>query len=180
MELLSGFFGPVERGLRAAGHCVAFVPADFRRFTRIAREFAPRVVATAGAPPDAEGHISLSLHAGATVEEIQAVSRDPDRLLVVETSPHLPRTFGLPPEHTHSVHLDQVDAWIESEMQPLALDEAAPNDAERAIAEHVCALVPESATLQTGIGAIPSQVAHSWPKVPAVPMGSTARCSARA
>jgi acyl-CoA hydrolase len=161
VELLSGFFGPVERGLRAAGYRVSFVPADFRRFTRIASELAPRVVATAGAPPDADGRISLSLHAGATFAEIQAVIRDPKRLLVVETSPHLPRTLGLPPEHPHSVHVDQVDAWIESEMQPPTLDEAPPSDAERTIAEHVREFVPESATLQTGIGAIPNQVALS-------------------
>ena len=32
VRLLSGFFGPVERALRAAGHDVQFVPADFRRF----------------------------------------------------------------------------------------------------------------------------------------------------
>ena len=32
VTLLSGFFGPVERGLREAGHDVRFVPADFRRF----------------------------------------------------------------------------------------------------------------------------------------------------
>ncbi len=158
VELLSGFFGPVERGLRAAGHRVSFVPADFRRFTRIAREFAPRLVATAGAPPDTHGRISLSLHAGATVEEIESVIRDPERLLVVETSPYLPRTFGLPPEHSHSVHVDQVDAWVESEMQPLTLEEAPPTAAERAIADHVRELVPEAATLQTGIGTIPNQV----------------------
>jgi hypothetical protein len=34
VTLLSGFFGPVERGLREAGHDVRFVPADFRRAAR--------------------------------------------------------------------------------------------------------------------------------------------------
>ncbi len=159
VTMLSGFFGPVERALLAGGHRVAFVPADFRRFTRIAREFAPRVVSTAGAPPDADGFVSLSLHAGATIEAIDAAIADPNRLLVVETSPFMPRTFGLPPEHPHRVHLDQVDAWIESEMQPIALEEAPASEAERAIADHVRAFVPERATLQTGIGAIPNQVA---------------------
>ncbi len=36
VRLLSGFFGPVERGLRDAGHDVRFVPGDFRGFERIA------------------------------------------------------------------------------------------------------------------------------------------------
>ncbi len=156
--LRSGFFGPVERGLRDAGHSVDFVPADFRRFERIARDFAPRVVATAAAPPDEGGRLSLSLHAGATVAEIERAARDPERLLVVETSPRLPRTLGLPPEHPHSVALSEVDVWIEGDAEPFALAEATPGETDRAIAEHVRRFVCEGATLQTGIGAVPNEV----------------------
>jgi hypothetical protein len=50
VTLLSGFYGPVERALRDAGHAVRFVPADFRRFARIAKQMAPRVMATAATP----------------------------------------------------------------------------------------------------------------------------------
>jgi hypothetical protein len=71
VRLLSGFFGPIERALRKAGHDVRFIPADFRRFARIARSLAPRVMATSAAPLDAAGRASLSLHAGATVAELQ-------------------------------------------------------------------------------------------------------------
>ena len=46
--------------------------------------------------PDADGWMSLSLHAGATVREMQRAAEDPDRLLIVEANPHLPRTFGTP------------------------------------------------------------------------------------
>ncbi len=158
VRLRSGFFGPAERALRAAGHAVEFVPADFRRFREIAERFAPRVVATAAAPPDEAGRLSLSLHAGATVEAIQAAARDPERLLVVETSPHLPRTFGLEPEHPHSIALEDVDVWIEGEARPTRLPEAEPGPVEEAIAEHVTRFIRPGATLQTGIGAIPSAV----------------------
>ena len=72
VRMLSGFFGPVERGLVAAGHDVQFVPADFRRFARLLEQLRPRVIATAVAPPDGQGHMSLSLHAGAFVQEIPA------------------------------------------------------------------------------------------------------------
>ncbi len=41
VHLRSGFFGPAERALRAAGHDVRFVPSDFRRFAEIAKRFAP-------------------------------------------------------------------------------------------------------------------------------------------
>lgn len=158
VRLRSGFFGPAERALRAAGHAVAFVPADFRRFEEIARRFAPRVVATAAAPPDDEGGLSLSLHAGATTAEIQRAAQDPERLLVVETSPAFPRTFGLPPDHPHRIALEDVDVWIESDARPLELPDGEGGEVEQAIARHVAPFVPPGATLQTGIGAIPNAV----------------------
>jgi hypothetical protein len=77
VTLLSGFYGPVERALRDAGHAVRFVPADFRRFARIAKQMAPRVMATAATPPDRDGYCSLALHAGATVDELLRCGRDP-------------------------------------------------------------------------------------------------------
>jgi hypothetical protein len=74
VTLLSGFFGPVERALRAAGHEIHFVPADFRRFANLARALAPRVMGTAAASPDADGWLSLSLHAGATIDELSTAN----------------------------------------------------------------------------------------------------------
>jgi acyl-CoA hydrolase len=158
VRLRSGFFGPAERALRAAGHAVSFVPADFRRFEEIARRFDSRVVATAGAPPDRDGRISLSLHAGATVSSIHDAGRDPDRLLIVETSAAYPWTLGLPPEHPHSISLDEVDIWIESDAQPTELPESPPGPIEEAIARFVAPYIEEGATLQTGIGGVPSAV----------------------
>jgi len=127
VRLLSGFFGPVERGLRDAGHDVRFVPGDFRRFERIAQRLSPRVMATCAAPPDAQGRLSLSLHAGATAEELVRCGRDPERLLIVETSPRLPRTLGLPPEHPHGLRVEEVDVVVESDWEPLTLANGAPD-----------------------------------------------------
>lgn len=158
VRLRSGFFGPAERALRAAGHAVEFVPADFRRFAEIAERFAPRVVATAAAPPDVDGQMSLSLHAGATVGEIHAAARDPERLLIVETSPHFPRTFGLGSEHPHRIAAEDVDVWIEGDARPTELPDKPAGPVEQAIAERVAAFIPPDATLQTGIGGIPNAV----------------------
>lgn len=158
VHLRSGFFGPAERALRAAGHDVEFVPADFRRFREIAQRFSARVVATSAAPPDEQGRLSLSLHAGATIDEALAAARDPDRLLVVETHPGYPRTLGLPPEHPHSIALEEVDVWIEAGAPPAELADAPAGPVEQAIAEHVAPFVPPGATLQTGIGGVPSLV----------------------
>jgi acyl-CoA hydrolase len=158
VKLRSGFFGPAERALRAAGHAVEFVPADFRRFREIGQQFAPRVIATAASPPDENGRLSLSLHSGATVDEILAAGRDPERVLVVETSPFFPRTLGMPPEHPHSVALEDVDVWIEGDSKPTELPDVPGGEIEAAIAAHVARFIEPGATLQTGIGGVPNAV----------------------
>ena len=157
VRYLSGFFGPAERFLVDSGARIEFVPADFRRFSRIAEQLSPRVVATVATPPDDAGYVSLSLHAGATVDAIHRAGADPDRILVVETNAKFPRTFGSD-LHPHRVHVDEIDVIVESDRDPFLLPDALPTDADRAIAEHVRPLVPDGATLQTGIGGIPSTV----------------------
>jgi hypothetical protein len=158
VRLLSGFFGPVERGLRAAGHDVHFVPSDFRRFEKIARMLAPRVMATTAAPLGPDGRASLSLHAGASVAELHRCGADPERLLIVEASPRYPRTLGLPPEHGHALAAGEIDLLVASERAPRELPEGGGDGVAAAIAEHALRFIPEGATLQTGIGAIPGQV----------------------
>lgn len=159
VHYLSGFFGPLERLLRSQGANIGFVPADFRRYTRLYAEVAPRVMVTAAAPPDADGWCSLSLHAGASITELKAAGRDPDRILVVEVSPNFPRTFGIGTENPHALHLDEIDVLVASDASPATIEDPPPNEVDRAIAGFVESLVPDGATIQTGIGAVPSMVA---------------------
>jgi len=158
VHYLSGFFGPLERLLRDSGANIGFAPADFRRFVALLGELAPRVMATAAAPPDAGGFCSLSLHAGANVAALHAAGADPDRLLVVEVSDHYPVTHGLG-DHHHRLHVDEIDVLVESDSTPYEIVDPEPTDVERAIAGHIRDLIPGGATLQTGIGAVPSVVA---------------------
>jgi acyl-CoA hydrolase len=111
------------------------------------------------APPGPDGSFSLSLHAGATVEALRRCGRDPDRVLIAEVMPGLPRTLGLPPDHPHRLEPGEIDVLIEGDREPPVLDEAAPTEVERAIAEHAARLIPEGATLQTGIGGVPNAIA---------------------
>lgn len=157
VRFLSGFFGPIERMMADAGGAIEFVPADFRRFAPALEQLHPRVMATAASPPDADGWCSLSLHAGATVAELQRAGADPDRVLVVEVSPRFPRTLGLG-DDLHRLHVDQIDVLIESERDPFVINDPAPTDADRAIAAHASTFFTEGCTLQTGIGGIPSTV----------------------
>jgi acyl-CoA hydrolase len=160
VKLLSGFFGPVERALRADGHDVHFIPGDFRRFTGIVDGFDPRIMISAAAPADADGNFSLSLHAGGTIDALARCGRDPDRILILETHPDLPRTCGLPPDHPHAISEDDVDFVVESDRPVPTLDEPEPGPIDAAIAEHIAQFVSDGATLQTGIGSVPSRVAQ--------------------
>lgn len=154
----SGFYGPAERFLRDAGADIDFVPSDFRGFEPLLRELAPRVMATAGARlPD--GRVSLSVHAGASVDELHRAGADPDRLLVVEVSPFFPRTFGVPHDHPHALEADEIDVIVESDSKPVELADAPPTEVEAAIAEHASKFVTDGCTIQTGIGGIPSTIA---------------------
>ncbi len=115
-------------------------------------------MATVASPPDEPGWCSLSLHAGATVKELARAGADANRLLIVEVSPHFPRTIGLPPEHRHAIHVDQIDVLVASEAQPFALPEPQPGEIDAAIADHARRFVVDGSTLQTGIGTIPSAI----------------------
>jgi acyl-CoA hydrolase len=158
VHYLSGFFGPLERAIRAAGGNLGFAPADFRRFGPLLDQLRPRVMCTSASPPDADGWCSLSLHAGSTVDPLHEAGADPERVLVVEVSPKFPRTAGLLPDHRHAIHVDEIDVLIETDKAPLSLDDPEPSDVDRAIAEHVRAFIHDGTTVQTGIGAIPSMV----------------------
>ncbi len=155
----SGFYGPAERFLLESGADVQFVPSDFRRFTPIVERLQPRVMATLAAPPDADGWMSLSLHAGATVSEIGRAASDPDRLLIVEINPQAPQTMGIGPEHLHRIHVDQADVLVESALPLIELADAEPSPTDLLIAQHVRPFIVDGSTLQTGIGGIPSTIA---------------------
>ncbi|MCV7362909.1 acetyl-CoA hydrolase/transferase family protein [Mycolicibacterium neworleansense] len=158
VHYLSGFYGPFERVLREMGANVEFAPADFRRFAPLLERQAPRVMTTVATPPDADGWCSLSLHAGATLGELRRAGADPQRLLVVEVSDGYPRAFGFG-AYRHALHVDEIDVLVHSTDAPLAVPGTPPTDVDRAIARHAVEYIPSGATLQTGIGSIPSQIA---------------------
>ena len=113
------------------------------------------------APPDDTGTVNLSLHYGATRPELLRAGRDPQRLLLIEINPNLPRTKSLSPEFDNTIPVDVIDILVEANGMPFALEEAPPDGVDRAIAENALSFVTDGATLQTGIGTIPNIVASS-------------------
>jgi acyl-CoA hydrolase len=154
----SGFFGPAERILLAQGANIELVPGGFRQFAPILRRFAPRVMTAQAAPPE-NGSVNLSLHLGATYDELMMAGRDPERLLVIEVNPNLPRTHSLPPRFTNTLPLDVIDVVVETDGAPYPLPPVPPDDIDAAIAAHARSFITDGATLQFGIGAVPDMVA---------------------
>ena len=162
----SGFFGPAERFLLSAGVDVQFVPSDFRGFISMLEQVKARVVATMASPPDADGWMSLSLHAGAHVAELRRAAADPDRICLLETSERFPRTLGIEPQYRHAMHIDDVDIVVEGDYTPINLADAPTTDVEAAIAGFALPFIPDGATLQTGIGGIPNTIATALAEGP--------------
>ena len=122
--------------------------------------FSPReTTAAQGAPPDADGNVNLALHYGATRPELLRAGHDPDRLLIMEVNPNLPRTRTLSPAFDNTIPVDVIDVLVEADGVPFSLEEPPPSAEDRAISGHALGFVADGATLQTGIGTIPNIVA---------------------
>ncbi|HEV8546247.1 MAG TPA: acetyl-CoA hydrolase/transferase C-terminal domain-containing protein [Candidatus Limnocylindrales bacterium] len=100
-------------------------------------------------PPDAHGFCSL----GVSVEAMHAAIRAA-RTVIVQLNRAMPRTLG-----ESFVHVDDIDLAVEVDVPPYEHAEAPIEDIERRIGEHVAALIPNGATVQLGIGAIPAATA---------------------
>jgi acyl-CoA hydrolase len=154
----AGFFGPAERYYRSVGGDVQHVPAGFRQFEPMLRRFAPRIMAVQ-CSRDFDGNFNLSLHVGATQNEIFRAARDPERLLIVEVNDRLPVTRPLS-GHSVTIPAELVDVVITSDQAPFELPVDVTTDEDAIIAEIAGRFIHPHATLQTGIGAIPTMVAQ--------------------
>jgi acyl-CoA hydrolase len=99
-------------------------------------------------PPDRHGYCTL----GTSVDAALAAAASA-RILIAEINERMPRTHG-----NTLLHVDRLAAIVHSN-RPLHEHASKPATAvEEAIGEHAAALVPDGATLQMGIGAIPDAV----------------------
>src|SRR5215470_13686668 len=110
--------------------------------------WAPDCVLVHAAPPDAQGYLSLGVSVSVA---LPAARRAP--LVIAQVNPSMPRTLG-----NGFLHRSQIDCRVEVD-EPLASYPPTPiGEVERAIGRHVAALVPDGATVQVGVGAIPQAV----------------------
>lgn len=99
--------------------------------------------------PDKHGYVSLST--GNTYEK-QAL--DQADLVILESNPNYPRTFG-----DVEVHVSEVDYFIETDHMPPIIPDVEPNEKDLQIGKRIADLIPDGAVLQLGIGGIPNAVA---------------------
>jgi 4-hydroxybutyrate CoA-transferase len=130
---------------------VDFVPVRyFDVVTEFARggHWAPDCVIVHTAPPDAGGYLSLGVAVGVALPAARTAP-----LVIAQVNPHMPRTRG-----NCWLHTSQVDAWVDVAEPLLEYPPPVVGEVERAIGRHVAELVPDGATVQVGVGAIPQAV----------------------
>jgi len=102
-------------------------------------------------PPDAHGFCSLGTSVDAALAAVSSATT-----VIAQLNPSMPRTLG-----DSFVHVDQIDLAVETDQMPYEHPVAPISDVERQIGANVAELVPDGATLQLGIGAIPAAVGEA-------------------
>jgi len=99
-------------------------------------------------PPDSYGYLSLGVAVDVTHAAVHA-----SRHVVVEINPRMPRTYG-----DTLLHVSAVDAFVETSHPLVEYPQPEVTSLHHAIARHIASLIPDGATIQTGIGGIPEAV----------------------
>jgi 4-hydroxybutyrate CoA-transferase len=99
-------------------------------------------------PPDEHGYCSLGPEVGVTKSAVQSAA-----VVIAEVNPQVPRVYG-----DSFVHLSKFDAIVETDYPLATLPRTPFNETYLKIGAYVADLIPDGATIQTGIGAIPDAV----------------------
>ena len=144
---VSWFLSPANREAFREGTC-DLIPNNFSDVPRLLRRSTLRsLVLVAAAPPDRHGYFSLGCHAEYSAAMIGEVP------FFVEVNHQMPRTFG-----ENQIHVSQLLGWCEADYPLVELPPRPSRETDRKIAGFVAERIPDGATLQAGIGAIPNEV----------------------
>jgi acetyl-CoA hydrolase len=101
-------------------------------------------------PPDEHGFLSFGVEVGLTKPAAQNA-----KIVVAEVNEHMPRCLG-----DSFIHISKVDYLVPVSYYLPEVPQGAPGELEKCIAGHIVDLIPDGATMQMGIGAIPDAVLH--------------------
>jgi acyl-CoA hydrolase len=99
-------------------------------------------------PPDDHGYVTLGTTVDCTLNATRCA-----RTVIAEVNERMPRTHG-----EKAIHVSRISAIVETSRPLLELHPEPFTAMHRRIAENVASLIPDGATLQTGIGGIPDAV----------------------
>lgn len=99
-------------------------------------------------PPDEHGYFSLGVSVDVVLSAIKHA-----KMVIAQVNRYMPRTFG-----DGIIHQDQIDYCIEHHEELEEVHSHKLTEIELEIGKNVASLIPNGATLQMGIGAIPDAV----------------------
>lgn len=104
--------------------------------------------------PDSHGYCSY----GTSVDCAKAAAESAS-LVVAQLNSRMPRTLG-----NSFIHVTNIDYAVEVDEPPIEVVPTAPTETELRIGAYVSELIPDGATIQTGIGGIPNAVLQQLKK----------------
>ncbi|MDR3577365.1 MAG: acetyl-CoA hydrolase/transferase C-terminal domain-containing protein [Anaerolineaceae bacterium] len=101
-------------------------------------------------PPDEDGFCSFGIEAGLTRTPAESA-----KTIIAEVNKQMPRTIG-----DTLIHVSKLDSIVATDypMAELCFGSDAPADETEKIARFIAEIIPDGATMQLGIGAIPDAV----------------------
>jgi acyl-CoA hydrolase len=141
------FLSGASRKAFLAGEC-ELVPNHFHEVPRLMRETTKTsLILAAASPMDELGYFSLGTNADYVASFIGKAP------FFLEVNKNMPRTFG-----GNQIHISQIAGYIDVDYPLHEAKEPVITDIDRKIAANVVDRIPDSATLQVGIGAIPNAI----------------------
>jgi acyl-CoA hydrolase len=154
LHINSWFFNGGLRKAHEKGH-ISFQPQHLHRALdkRLdAMAGRRKVLMAVASPMDEHGYFSLSI---GNTYEMQLI-RSGNVHIILEVSPHFPRTFG-----DNQVHVKDVACILETTRSLPILPTGEISEKDEAIGAYIAELIEDGATIQLGIGGIPNAVAKA-------------------
>ena len=141
----------IKKQQKTGKKLLSFVPVNFSQIPRLVAQMKPDTFIVQVSPMDGGGYFSLGTNNDYASTAARACGR-----LIVEVNQSMPRVFG-----RSQIHVSEVDVLVEntSDLEETPIVEPGPDDIQ--IGSLISPLVPDGATIQLGIGKVPSGVARS-------------------
>lgn len=148
---VSYFLSHVTRPLVPLGH-VDVIPAHFSEVPDLLEDRRvagrPQLLVAAAAGPDADEMFSLGLSS-----DYAGTLLPTDVPIFLEANARMPFTRG-----DNGIRASRVAGWCRNDHSLVEVAPVVPSERDRTIAGHVVERIPDGATLQAGIGAVPDAV----------------------